>query len=430
MTIGESAKSSCTHTSIARARELLTGPQMFATGAQVMRSLLLALYLLLSTRLLGPAGYGSLAAAVALAVIGSTIVGMGSGVALVRSTVQEPNSFPERWGETLAKYTSSSLVCVAIYVAAAGPLLGHKLEMMAILYIAVAELVLNPLCLASLYAFLACDRTNAAGIVQIFPAIGRLSAAAALWLQQADPSVLDFAKIMMIGATGAAVAAVAWAWFALPRPNAPQAAQLVKPNYSWMYAFSNVTMTLSTEVDKAAAFRLSVADDAGLYSASSRIVSALTLPYGAAIQSRSRHLFSLGSQYSPAHRNFIRRYGLVFVGYGLSWTAVLVIFCDHIASFFGGEFQSASPIIALIAWWIPLNGLRQLFGAVLTATHLVGRRIAADLIASTIFLIVAAISIPAMGVRGAAMALICSEAIGLIASVLYGRTHWRKSFAP
>ncbi|WP_257645723.1 hypothetical protein [Ottowia beijingensis] len=75
-------------------RRALDGPQLFVVASQLMRVGLLTLYLFAGTRLLGPGGYGALATAVALAAIGATLVGLGSGIGLVRLASRDAAVFP------------------------------------------------------------------------------------------------------------------------------------------------------------------------------------------------------------------------------------------------------------------------------------------------------------------------------------------------
>lgn len=399
-------------------RQLLTTPQFFTACAQLARAAILAIYLLASTRMLGPAGYGSLAAAIALAIVGSTIVGIGSGVALVQTTAQSANSFPKKWGDALTKYLVSGLLLTAIYLLATPFALDVELDFMALLAIATTELVLNPITQCCAYALLANDRIRIAALVQLLPALGRLAAAGTLWTLHSTPSLVEFTSSIAIGALASSTLAVGWSLSISPRPKAPRIANILRPSYSWMYAASSASVTLSSEVDKAAALRFGTAFDAGLYAASSRIASALTLPFSAVIQSQSKHLFSLGERYSTDHEGFLRRYGLVFLTYGLLWVAVITLLSDNIALLLGQQFELASAILLLIAWWIPVNGFRQLFGAVLTTMNLVGWRISTDLLAGGIFVAAAFLFIPASGAKGTTIALLLSEFVATASMAL------------
>lgn len=407
-------------TAVARTASLscaLADPRLFTVVTQLLRAGILALYLLGATRMLGSAEYGTLAAAVSLAVVASTIVGMGSGVELLRSTAQNAHSFPEKWGQALPKYLVSGLLLAAVYLVGTPIALGVRLEFTVLLAIGITELILNPLSQCCAYAWLARDRIRTAAVVQLLPAFGRLFAIGAM-LEQDSSSLADLTSLTALGALGSTSIALFWTYSTSPRPRAPRVAAMFQPCYSWAYAASSVSATLNTEIDKSVTLRLGAATDAGLYSAASRIVSALALPYSAVIQSRSRLLFSFGKNYCADHIGFLWRHGATFLGYGLLCILIIALVGDQAAALMGEEFRSATSTLYLAAWWIPVNGMRQLLGAVLTTTHLVQWRISADVLAGAAFVSVALLTIPLWGPTGAAIALLASEGMAVALMLL------------
>ncbi|MBK6281204.1 MAG: FkbM family methyltransferase [Gammaproteobacteria bacterium] len=155
--------------SAAQIKRLLISPEIFAIEAQGIRTLLLAGYLLLSTRLLGPEGYGHIAAALSIAALCGSFVGLGSGTATVRNSARDQAQFPSAWGLAIARYLISGTALSALYLGASWLLLGDQIHILTIALIGVSELLVSPLCICTAYAFLAVGRTRIAACIQPQP---------------------------------------------------------------------------------------------------------------------------------------------------------------------------------------------------------------------------------------------------------------------
>lgn len=411
----------------ARATELVLAPQLFTTVAQGMRALLLALYLFLSTRLLGPSGYGEFAAAVALAVIVSSLVGLGAGVGLVRTVSRDATAFATAWGNALGKYLISGAMAAAVYVLIASHTLGGGLPTSVLCWLALTELVLNPLTLAGVYAFLACSMPRRAAALQLLPAIARLGAVSLLFFAVGNIDIARLAYALAVVTMMTTLLSLLWCWRKLPRPAIPVLPGLLKPHFDWLYSASGLSTVMTGEIDKTVAYRLAGPLAAGPYSAGSRIVTAFALPFGAIIQSRSQRLFSLGTKWQTHHTGFLRRYSIAFSAYGISVAIILTIFSETISHLLSYGFSDAAGIIVIMAWWLPLNGLRQLLGAVLVTTDQIAWRFASDLAGTLVLLIMAILFVPGRGASGVAWAMIMAEVFIMASYAFFNHRHSRKT---
>lgn len=398
-------------------RQALSGPQVFMVSMHLLRVVLLGGYLFASTRLLGPAGYGLLATATALAAIGSTLVGLGSGIGLVRRAARDPTVFPEAWAACLAQHVATGGVLLLFYASFAGRWLDMPLMWRALLPIGMTELILVPLCSATSYAFIARVQYRRSAVIQLLPALARLIGVGILWQHTGWVEIALFAQVTLLVMTLACGVALALAGALLPRPQRQGIGLMLKPDYSVVYAGSNLINTLSGEADKLVVFRLSSAHATGVYSATMRIMSAIAVPFGALIQSRSQALFALGDRIGPDHMGFLRRYGLAFSAYSLSSVFAVNLAAAWLTSLLGPGFEHASTLVFVLSLWIPANGFRQLAGAVLTTSDNAWKRAFSDIFSVCVFLGAALLLIPKFGMLGAAQARVAGELAGLLASL-------------
>lgn len=390
------------------------GPQLFVVATQLVRVGLLTLYLFAGTRLLGPSGYGALATAAALAAIGATLVGLGSGIGLVRRTSRDAAAFPLAWGECLVRHVASGLVVWLAYALFSGRWLSGPLFADALILIGITELLLVPLISAVGYAFIAHARYRMGALIQSLPAVARFLMAAGLLLRDATPDVGAFAMAILLAMTSACTLAILLACAWLPLPVRPGLRAALTPDYSAAYAGSNLVNSLAGEADKLVVYRLTSADQTGIYSAATRIMAAFAIPFGALIQSRSHHLFALGTTIGSGHMQFLRRYAMAFAGYGVICVLVSMLAAPYFVRLLGPGFEAGGALVAILAFWVPLNGFRQLIGSLLTTSDRAWRRSFSDILTTMVFVVAALVLVPNNGVVGAVEAKFLAELIGLL----------------
>lgn len=395
-------------------RRAWSGPQLFVVATQLVRVGLLTLYLFAGTRLLGPSGYGALATAAALAAIGAAMVGLGSGIGLVRRTSRDVEAFPLAWGECLVRHVVSGLVIWLVYALFAGRWLSGPLFADALILIGATELLLVPLISAVGYAFIAHARYRMGAVIQSLPAVARFLAAAGFLLRGTAPDVGAFAMGVLLAMAAVCVLAIVLACAWLPLPARAQFRSALLPDYSTAYAGSNLVNGLAGEADKLAVYRLTSADQTGIYSAATRIMAAFAIPFGAMIQSRSHHLFALGATIGPGHMQFLRRYAVAFAGYGGVCVLVSVLTAPYLVRLLGPGFEAGSAFMVILAFWVPLNGFRQLIGSLLTTSDRAWWRSFSDILTTAVFVVVALVLVPINGVAGAVEAKLLAEFIGLL----------------
>jgi len=396
----------------------LRSNQTFAIFIQVLRVILLSFYLVAGARLLGPAGYGELATTAALTAIGACLVGLGSGIGLVRISSRNIAAFPKVWGECIASHFISSLVVLCIYLACANKFFPELWLSNVLIYIGVAEIIFVPLILAVGYAFMANELYRLGSLIQIFPAVARFLSAIILLMVFDTVSVESFAIVVMLSVLICFALAFILAYFFLPAPLFPGIKRVYWTGYSVVYASSNLLNNISSEADKIFVYRLTSADQAGIYSAVMRIVVAVATPFGAIIQSKSHYLFSLGDGISSRHIKFLQNYAIIFFIYGAISGIFIFVVSPYVGALLGARFSGAENILAIISLWIPVNGFRQLFGGLLTTADRAWYRSFGDIISTIVFAVSASVLVPICGLEGAIAARLAAEIIGLLVMII------------
>jgi O-antigen/teichoic acid export membrane protein len=390
-------------------RAVVDNAQSFTIAAHGFRAVCLALYLLAGANLLGPRYYGILMAAASIAAIASTLVGLGSAVGMLRDGARDATAFSARWGATLAKFGLTGVAVAAAYVALCGAFLGHALGPIELLGVAISEIVLVPACAACSLAFMARGQIKLSAVVQVVPALARIVAVITLWSLIPDPSLTQFITTLTAWMFLMCGGVVMYSLHALPKPTYSRDNWSPTPDYNWVYMGSTTLNVAASEIDKAVVFKMVGATETGVYAAASRVLSALTIPISALIHSKSHYLFSLGARLDQRHGSFAQEYGAVFVIYSIAGAAVFVATSGVLAELLGPGFSGLIELAKIMAWWLPLNGIRQLSGALLTTTDKAGTRVACDVAGLALFLGTALVLAPQLGSLGAAYALLISE---------------------
>lgn len=383
--------------------------QAVAVYVQAARVFLLAIYLILSTRLLGPEGYGYIAVSISLVSLCGQFVGLGSGIANVREAARDPSVFSSTWGLSLARYTMSGIVLSGLYIGVGINVASEGLSSTAIVLIAISELIFFPLSMVSAYAFMALGRIRVALFLQLLaPALKTLLLGICV-LFSSGVTIENYAWLMLIGTGAAAVICFSSAWKTLPKAIWPRWCCILNIGEDIFYSLNSLTNQATVEVSKPFSMYLSSVVDAGVYGAALRVVSAASMPMNAIIQSQAHSLFGLGASLGTAHWKFLAKYGIGFFLYSFLCGLIFYLLSEKFGMLLGAGFESVGLVIAWLGLWLPLFGIRQLIGAIFTTSDHVRARVALDIIGLMFFAIIAFIFVPNIGILGVVFGLMASE---------------------
>ncbi len=125
----------------------------------------------------------------------------------------------------------------------------------------------------------------------------------------------------------------------------------------------------------------------------------------------------------PEVRQVLRKASKLLVVLGIASAALLTVTAGPIVHIlFGDRFAAAAPLLALVAWMLPLRFVNNLLGVALTATDRQGRRTAAMGIALAANVGSNLVLLPELGAWGAVISTLFTEVVLVVVLLSLSRT--------
>ena len=367
--------------------------------------------LLLVARMLGPEQFGAFAGVAALAVLLGALSTFGTNLVLFGEVSKDP----ARRTQVLPYIIPTTLLCggalLVFYLLLSFWLLQHSgLSLAVLTAIGFTEILLQPLFGLMATEHHALERVARAQLLQNLPLALRLLAAACI-------ITLHLPQAMLLYTAGYLLASILALWFAslyLPERwpcwrqwRLPSRQELVN---TFGYAVLNITKTGPTELDKTIALKLLPLEAAGLYTASARVIGAITLPITAMTLSALPRLFRVegSKKHSGTKQLLVWMYGAAFF-YSLILAAVLWLAAPLLARIFGSEYHGMIEIIRLLCLAIPAISLRLVAGNALMALGKPWMRVSFETIGLSTLAIFSIIFVPSIGIKGMPIAMASTE---------------------
>jgi O-antigen/teichoic acid export membrane protein len=394
---------------------------VYSSAALGARAVMQAAYLVLLSRSMGPGDYGLFAGSVAAAVLLAPLAGWGIPFLLAERIAKQPELQRSLWAGALVQtvITGSALAILVLL----GVLAMHdRLGFGAMAMLVVAELVFAPVTQAASMLLLALGRGAAGALVVCLVPAGRLAAVGALL---SSGHAMDPSTVAAMHVAGSVVGALSV--LAIVRGVVGAARWRERPRMRDMlgsgtrYAFGLLFGAAYTEVDKVLLLQLASATVAGLYTAAFRVVAVLVLPVSALAANALPRLFAAAG--TPEWRRVFRAVALASTAYAAAAVALAFFAAPWLPVVFGAEYTPSSDILWMLAPWCVLCAAHQVAATGLTSLGHQGERVAIE--GAGLALVIAAnvALIPAVGARGAVLALLATEAAIVVACA------WRVSRA-
>ena len=253
-------------------KRALARSSLLTTAMLGLRVLSQAAVLVLLTRLLGPQMYGNFVAATALAVVLGLLPNLGAGFVMLDRSARHADGVAQVWRYAWPMTVALGSILLAVYMAIAPLLTTSLLPTHVLLLLGAAELLLTPFTLLLSFALQARERVPLSQLVQWLPlALRVLAALGCFWLAPADRLGGYVALQLLASLLGLAIGFLITArhvqldW----RPRRVTVAEL---RHGASFAAMNLIAANPTELDKMLSVRLVGAHDAGIYTATARVV--------------------------------------------------------------------------------------------------------------------------------------------------------------
>lgn len=375
-----------------------------------LRLLSQAATLILATRLLGPHTYGSYASVASLAVLLGVLPNLGTGYLMLADTSSRKAVGTTIWRFAWPTTITAGLLLLVLFVPLARTVDGSgSLSTGTLLVMGITELLIMPMIYLGSFALQANERVPLGQFLQWLPlGLRTLAAIPCFFIDEPLRLPLFVTGQALLCSAALSVALVVTQRCVSPawRPRLIDFGNLRK---SAPYALMHFVAMNPSELDKVMVLRFVGPADAGIYSAASRVMSALVTPVLALLLTTQPQLFQHKDRPSGKTRRLIMTIATLAVAWG-ACTSVILLLCRPLLPWlFGEAYQAMNDLMTLLALACPLLALRMSSGTILVALGSPSQRILLELTGIACLTIGMALLAPRLGLTGVAWSVILSE---------------------
>lgn len=377
--------------------------------AQLVQGVIQAAYFVLLARGLGVAGYGTFVAVLALASILAPFAMWGAADVLVQEVSLNRRAFPEAWGTALATTFLMGAVATLAMITIGRWVLPGDVSRFMIALICLAEFWFSALVYLGGKAYQAFEMLGRTGLAWLCLSACKFAGVVAMTMTVDTPTALNWAGFYF-AATAVAALAVSLSIsceIGLPVVVTMQSASF---RVGFHFALGASATNVTSDVDKTMLARMRTVTESGVYSAAYRAVEMSMLPVMSLLHSSYPAFFRHGAHGITRSLRLARKLALPTVTYSVIAGLMLFAAAPLIPWVLGEEYREAVPVLRMLSILPAIRTVYFLVANALTgAGHqpLRGRMQAA---AAVLNILLNLILIPQMGIGGAILATLITEA--------------------
>jgi O-antigen/teichoic acid export membrane protein len=276
------------------ARRKLARDTAVMSFGYVGRLILQAVYFIVIARTLGVTAYGGFVAIVAMAGVLTPFTGNGCPSLLLKHVSRDRSTLGVNWGNGLLLMIGSGLFFTLLLVAF-GPVISGIRMRLAILCIALSELVLARIVDLASFAWTALGRMRDTALLNIYTSLSRLICVIVLSLVTAHPTVQDWAIAVLVGSLACA-AFSAWGITRIARPSFDLKQLRMGLGEGAYFAVGGAAATFYNDIDKTMLARMADLTSTGIYGAAYRLIDVSMAPIKAMTSSTFAETFRRGAK--------------------------------------------------------------------------------------------------------------------------------------
>jgi O-antigen/teichoic acid export membrane protein len=320
-----------------------------------------AAYFVIIARTLGVAKYGEFVGITALVAIVSPFVGLGSEILLVKNVAKDRGLFAVYWGNSLLIVLATGAISIALLGLIAPLLLPRSISLLAILIVAVSDLIFGSITNVAGRSFQAVDRLNISAPIGIFVMFTKTLAAIALLKFFPNPNGLEWVCLYAASSILSALLAVTLVQRFLGSPKLDLARIQPELGEGISFSISNSAYTVYNDIDKTMLARLSTLAATGIYAAAYRLIDVSFIPVVSIAGAAYADFFRKGKDGVGAALTFAKPLVAISGSYSLVAGLGLILLAPIVPSVLGDEYL---PVVEALRWLapIPLFRAMQHFG--------------------------------------------------------------------
>jgi O-antigen/teichoic acid export membrane protein len=383
-----------------------------------LRLVLQAAYFVIVARTLGVEKYGEFVGITALAAIVSPFVGLGTEILLLKNVAKNRNLFAAYWGNSLLVTLTTGVGFIVLLVGLAPMLLPRSISPLAILLVAVGDLIFGSIINIASRVFQAVDRLNLGAQIGIFLMFTKVVAAIALLKFFPTPSSLEWICLYTTSSMVSALLAVILVQRLLGSPTLELArikSELAEGVY---FSISNSANTIYCDIDKTMLARLSTLEATGIYAAAYRLIDVAFVPVIAIAGAAYADFFRKGKDGIGAALAFAKPLVAISGIYSLLAGLGLLLFAPIIPTILGDEYLY---VVEALRWLAPIplfRAMQHFGGDILSGSGFQGWRSGLETSIALFNIGINLWLIPLYSWKGAAWASLGSD--GLLMILLWG----------
>lgn len=395
-------------------RHWLSGPiartTLNTTGILFIRLLVQAGSLVAMARLLEIDTFGLFSVIATSAVLMGSLATMGTHLFVLDKASRHIEDATFALSRAIPVTLVASLVLMGIFLAISLTLTSsHIIAHEAIILLAMAEFLPQPLVMVACLTLQAQGRITLSQLLMLGPLCVRLVVISTAFLYPNHDAVMSWSVGYLSGSMLALLVAIM-----LLRPWLPSPASWRFPGRDDLrtlsrYSLLNITALGSSEADKPLVGWIGTLSMAGIYTASTRIISVLVIPVMAMMLSSLPRLFRENQAENTASEQLQRIIFVMALAHGCT-TGLLVFWMAPFAPLiFGQQFMPMVVMLEYLAFAVPAIALRVSSAGILVGQRRPERRAIIEVAGILLWIGSAVVFLPVFSERGFAIAVIVSE---------------------
>lgn len=390
-----------------------------AIVAEAVRTILQALLLVASARILGAGSFGSIFAVVAALQFLQPLAWFGSWLSLVRIVARREMPIGDAASRSLTTVLVGGVLGAVAMTSVVAPLLGSDIEWPFFFLLALTELV--GFGLSEILAYACIAERNFKRLIVLRFIFGSFRGLAVPFAMIASAEARDSVWIATYALT--TLLAFGFSLLVVRRTHAVGfAGRPLSRRYLMLglnFAVAGTATFAQDNLDKPIVLRLAGPVDAGIYAAGYRVVTVALVPVRAIMQSAYSRYFEYGADGLVGALQQSRRLAPVTVGYSLAIGLGMWVVAPLCGRLFGPGFEDVEEVVRLLAVLPLIRALGYLFGDAMTGS---GRNLPRSILITAVSvgnIVLTIILVGDLGWEGAAIASIASDAVLVVLTCVY-----------
>jgi O-antigen/teichoic acid export membrane protein len=323
--------------------------------------ILQAAYFVIIARTLGVAKYGEFVSITALVAIIYPFVGLGTEILMLKNVAKNRSLFAIYWGNSILVTLITGAVLITLLGLLAPLLLNPSISPLAILIVAVSDLIFTSITSLAGRAFQAVDQLNISAKISVFIMFNKVLAAIALLIFFPDPNDLEWVWLYSVSSLVSAIGAVILVQRLLGSPKLELVRIKSELTEGLSFSISSSAYTIYSDIDKTMLAKLSTLEATGIYAAAYRLIDVAFIPVLSIAGAAYADFFRKGKDGVGAALTFAKPLVGITATYSLLAGIGLILIAPFVPHILGNEYIS---VVQALRWLapIPLFRAMQTFG--------------------------------------------------------------------